>query len=156
MKVLTIGGKEYTFEFTIEAALYNDCTEKITSLLYKMEEAQDNENPADVLKNLCDVPQTTMSMFYAGLIEHHGASGDGSVLNEGDAKKLIRQYFAEHKEDGKGNFYAVMEIMIDTMSDDDFFKLVGLNQMLETEEKTEKSPKVPQDHKKKTTKATDK
>ncbi len=30
MKIVNIGGKDYTFEFTMEASLYNECTEKVT------------------------------------------------------------------------------------------------------------------------------
>ena len=29
MKKITIGKKEYTFEFTIEASLYDDCTKSV-------------------------------------------------------------------------------------------------------------------------------
>lgn len=154
MKTISIDGKEYTLEFTIEAALYNECTEKVVNLMSSMNEAKDNESTKELITSMSDIPQTTLTMFYAGLLEHHGEDGDGTVLNKKDAKRLIKKYFEEHKEDETGNFYGVMEILIDVMDDDDFFNQIGLNQLAG---ETEKHPKTPQDHKRKqTVKATEK
>lgn len=152
---LTIGGKDYHIEFTIEASLYNECTEKVTGLLSSIGEAANKEELKGILSSIADIPQTTLTMFYAGLLEHHGEEGDRTILSKKDAKKLIKQYLEEHKEDNTGNFYGVMEMLIGQMGEDGFFELIGLGQMMSqtTEQKT---PKVPQDHKKKATKATKK
>lgn len=155
MLTLNIGGKDYNIEFTIEASLYNECTEKVTNLMVSIGEAQDKADIKSVLSSMSDIPQTTLTMFYAGLLEHHGGDvGDGTVNSMRDAKLLIRKYFDEHKEDDKGNFYSVMEMLIEQMGKDGFFKQIGLEQMMK---KGSKRPvKVPQDHKKKSVKAGEK
>lgn len=160
MKVLNIGGIDYTFEFSIEASLYSEVTEKVTSLMvgagYSQSEEEDSkEQVKGMLATMSDIPTVAMTMFYAGLIEHHGALGDGRVKSIKDAKALVKTYLAEHTDDDKGNFYAIMQEMMECMADDDFFKLIGLDKMFQTNEK--KVTKIPQDHKKKTTtKATEK
>ena len=97
---------------------------------------------------MSNVPQTTLHMFYAGLLEHHGtgSDGDGTVTSIEDAKVLLKQYISENKT----NFYAVMEMIMGQMAEDGFLDLIGLNDMIQTEEEEpKKTPKVPQDHLKK-------
>lgn len=145
MKLITIGGKEYKFEFSIEASLYNECTEKVAGLFINLEEA---ENTRQVVTSISDVPHTALIMFYAGLLEYHS----DEIKSIDDAKALIKVYFKEDKEQ---NFYSVLNQMVDCMSDDGFFKQIGLTQMIEAmaeeEQEVPKEPKKPQDHKKKTT-----
>lgn len=147
---LNIGGIDYTFEFSIEASLYNECTERIADLFSKITEAQNEENLKMLISGLGNVPKTALEMFYAGLLEHHGEFGDGTILTINDAKNLIREYIHEHKEDGKGNFYNIMNLMIEQMTEDGFFEQIGLTQMIQEEVQT-KEVKKPQDHKKKAT-----
>lgn len=142
MKLITIGGKEYKFEFSIEASLYNDVTEKVTSLMFALDEAGDSDDIHKMLASLADVPRTALTMFYAGLLEHHSHE----IRSIDDAKKLVKEYFAEDKEQ---NFYTLMQDMIECMHDDVFFKQIGLEQMMAVP--TEKEVKTPQNHKKKTT-----
>lgn len=167
MKIFNIGGEEYKVEFTIEASLYGECIEKITNLMFSIGEASEGaeeneslEKIKEMVTTMSDIPQTALTMFYAGLLENHGVdSGDGRIRSKRDAKLLLRQYFNEHKEDGKGNFYDLANDLIEVMADDDFFRQIGLGQMMEAAEETTKTPKQPQDHKKKatrTTKATEK
>lgn len=144
--VLNIGGNDYTFEYSIEASLCNECTEKVTGLMVGLAEAQSEEDIKGVVKSIADVPQTTLTMFYAGLLENHS----DEIKSMDDAKELVKTYLKEHREDGTGNFYALMELLIEQMGNDDFFSLIGLDKMFQTEE-TKKQAKVPQDHKKKTT-----
>lgn len=145
MKLITIGGKEYKFEFSIEASLYNECTEKVAGLFIDLEEA---ENTRQVVTSISDVPHTALIMFYAGLLEYHS----DEIKSIDDAKALIKVYFKEDKEQ---NFYSVLNQMVDCMSDDGFFKQIGLTQMIEAmaeeEQEKPKQTKTPQDHKKKTT-----
>ena len=144
--MIDIGGKEYEIEFTVEASLYNECTEKVAGLMIEISEAQEKENIRSVISSMSDIPQTTLTMFYAGLLEHHGEDGDKSVLSKSDAKKLIKQYFKEHHDEESGNFYGFMEMLIEQMGEDGFFKQVGL---IQGAEQAEKTLKAPQDHKKK-------
>lgn len=144
--VLNIGGNDYTIEYSIEASLCNECTEKVTGLMVGLAEAENEDDIKGVVKSIADVPQTTLTMFYAGLLENHS----DEIKSMDDAKELVKTYLKEHREDGTGNFYALMELLIEQMGNDDFFSLIGLDKMFQTEE-TKKQAKVPQDHKKKTT-----
>jgi hypothetical protein len=145
MKTLTIGNKDYTLEYTIEASLYSECTEKVINLMNTIGNASDTNEIKDQISAMADIPQTALTVFYAGLLEHHGEEGDGTILSKNDAKKLIKVYLKEHKEDGTGNFYNLLTQMMEIMGDDDFFEQIGLGQA------EEKETKKPQDHKKKQT-----
>lgn len=157
MLLVNIGGKDYKLEYTIEASLYKDCVDKMTTYMKNVIVAQADESVDKLLANMSDLPHIALTAFYAGLLEHHS----NEINSEKDAKELIKTYFAEHKEDGKDNFYEIMEMVSGCMGDDGFFRQIGLEQFLktlmeQTEEETKKIPKTPQDHKKKTTKATGK
>lgn len=158
MKIININGIDYKFEFTIEASLYNECTERVVGLMTSIAEGQEKgENIKDIISAMSDIPKTALTLFYAGLLEHHGPESFSShkIDSIRDAKALIKKYFEEHKEDGTGNFYDVLQEMFDVMADDGFFKQIGLEQML-TNQPEKKAPKKPQDHKKKATKVTEK
>lgn len=145
MKVIKIGNKEYKFEFTIEASLYGECTEALTDFLANFGVVG---NVKDILKNISNIPQTALTLFYAGLLEHHGEDGDGTVTTKKDAKRLIKQYLEDKKDTDEADFYAILNLMIEVMEEDGFFKRTGLERVLEAG--TEKLPKKPQDHKKPT------
>jgi len=147
MLELKIGNKDYKIEFSIEASLYKDCTEQVTTLMSEMFNPDGNKSIKDVLDTMTNIPQTTLTMFYAGLLEHHGEDGDGTVLSISDAKKLIKEYIKEHKEEESGNFFGVMKMLIEQMGNDGFFKQIGLEQV--AGDVQTKAPKMPQDHKKK-------
>ena len=147
-KVLEAGGVPYRIEYTIEAALYEECIETVTNFMIGMGEASGEKDIRSLIKNMSNVPRITIIMLYAGLLEHHGmhADGDKTVKCFEDAKKIAAQYIQENKDSESGNFYGLMEILMKQMADDGFFRQIGLEQMMqETEPKTKK----PQDHKKK-------
>lgn len=149
MKELKIGNKVYKVEFTIEASLCNECTEKVTNLMSGFAVTDGIDDKKQFISTIADIPQTTLSMFYAGLLEHHGEEADNTIRSKEDAKKLLKQYLSE----SKSSFYELMGILIEEMDRDGFFDLIGLGQMLE---KTQtKEPKKPQDHKKKNEKVTE-
>lgn len=147
MKRITIDGKEYVFEFSIEASMYSECTENVMELFRTIGEAQSQEDARKLIKGISDISTVAVTMFYAGLMEHHGIEGDRTVLSLSDAKKLVKAYLNEHKEDGKGNTYSIMEEMMEVMADDGFFEVIGLAQMMRGEEK---APKTTQGRKKAT------
>lgn len=159
MLIVNIGGKDYTLEYTIEASLHKDCVDKMTNYMKNVIMAQANGTLENLLSNMSDLPHIALSSFYAGLLEHHS----DEIRSEKDAKNLIKTYFSEHKEDGKDNFYEVMEMISGCMNDDGFFRQIGLEQFLqklmeqtEEEQIEKKEPKKPQDHKKKATKVSEK
>lgn len=144
-KLLKIGGEEYKFEFSIEASLYNNCIEKITTLMLNVDNGQTNNDIKSLLTSVSDIPQTAIECFYAGLLEHHGMDGDKRVPNVRTAKLLIREMFQDDESECH-NWNDVLELCTTQMREDGFFALIGLS----TESK--RQPKVPQDHKRKQTK----
>lgn len=131
-KVLQIGGKDYKLEYSIEASLYADCTASLTGLMAEIQIAGDSKDIKRIVSELSNIPQTTLTIFYAGLMEHHGVhpDGDGSVPDIQTAKHLIAQYLKEHSEDDTGNFFGIMQMCIEQMGEDGFFKLTGLEGMM--------------------------
>ena len=155
MKTINIGGKDYTLKYSIQASMHSECTEKVTVLMARLGETQSRQDIFEFFKGFSDVPATAMHMLYAGLIENHGVRGDRTVMEFGAVYDLVEQYFEEHKEDGKGNFYELLMFLLSAMGEDGFFEKIGLESVMDAMTLTaKKAPKVPQDHKKKTTKKT--
>lgn len=148
-KVLTIGGEDYKVEFTIEASLYKECITAVTDFMMNSAESVNEQDQKRMIREMSGIPEMTITMFYAGLLEYHGPEGDGKVTKMSDAKKLIKQWMRENPDDENANLYGMMSILLDQMREDGFFKQCGLTQMMA---ETEKEIKKPQDHKKKITK----
>lgn len=147
MKRITIGGKEYTFEFTIEATLYDECTIKAMETFVNSGVAQADASDNNIkgammtmIETMAGVPQRALTFFYAGLLEHHGSNGDKSVLSKDAAKKLVVQYMNENE--GK-SWYDIQSEMIEIMVEDSFFDKIGLNTAMERMNlnQTEKKPR---------------
>lgn len=148
MLELTIGNKNCLIEYTMEAALYKECGEKITMLMARLGDT--SEMPVEeIIGGMSDLPNTCLICFYAGLLEHHGEYGDGTVTSIKDAKILIKQYFEDHADDDAGNFFDLLLVLVKQMEADGFFRQIGLEQMFADQPKPKK---VPQDRKKKATK----
>ena len=163
-KILPIGGKEYKLEYTVEASLYDDCIEKLITFLGNTvgsaaelnipENATQEESEAvrqrfvkQSIAGISNLPATALSVFYAGLLEHHGASGDNTVRSKNDAKNLVKQYFNDHIEDGTDTLYDIILICLEQMGEDGFFKRTGLEKLV-TQSPKKRPVKTPQDHKK--------
>lgn len=147
-KIININKKDYKLVYSLEASLYPESTEKLLELISSTDAENENDKIKNIIKGMSNVPQATLHMFYAGLLEYHGntENGDGTVTSLSNAKTLLKQYISENKT----NFYAVMEMIMGQMSEDGFLDLIGLNDMIQTEEEEpKKTPKVPQDHLKK-------
>lgn len=147
-KIININKKEYKLEYSLEASLYPESTEKLLELMSSTDTENESDKIKNIIKGMSNIPHTTLHMFYAGLIEYHGTGleGDGTVTSIDDAKVLLKQYINENKT----NFYAVMEMIVEQMTEDGFLDLIGLNEMLQTEEEEpKKTPKAPKDHLKK-------
>lgn len=131
-KLLTIGGKEYKLEYTIEASLYNDCVSDMVSLLAEIQDAASKEDFRKTIREMSSVPQVAWTIFYAGLMEAHGnhSNGDKTVPDKETAKQLLVQYIREHKGQEEGNFYGVMNMCVEQMGEDGFFELTGMDSMI--------------------------
>ena len=148
-RIITIGGKDYKFEYSIEASLYNDCIEKITELMINIDSRQAEQDVKSMVASVSDIPSTAISCFYAGLLEHHGMEGDRSVPDKQTAKRLVKSMFAD-EEGSIHNWYDVLELCTEQMREDGCFELIGL-----TGASQKRQPKVPQDHKRKQRKITE-
>lgn len=140
---LRIGGKIYNIEYTIEASLCAECTEAVTNLMTDIAQAEGEQNIKKLIASMANIPQITLTMFYAGLLEKHGIDGDNTVKTKDDAKRLIKSYFEENSEE---NFHSLMSKLMEQMGNDGFFKQIGLAQAVEASQT--KEVKKPQDHKK--------
>ena len=129
MKRITIDNKEYIFEFTIEASLYDDCTKSVMDLFVKGGMVSGAATDADLdgareylLETIATLPQKAITLLYAGLLEHHGSE----IRSKEDAKELLATYLDESKK----SFRDVLGDMMGIMGDDNFFDLTGLNQIM--------------------------
>ena len=146
-KVLTIGGKDYKLEYTVEAALYKDGIDRLMNFLSgafgiqgekELTKGMSDENKTKVRielfsnfkSEILDLPGTALTIFYAELMEYHGADGDGSVVSKDAAKKLVKQLFAEQPEDGISDFATLLSVCFDQMTEDGFFKRTGLEKIM--------------------------
>ena len=137
MKRITIGGKEYTFKFSVAASLYDDCIKSILDGFVtggKLEASAKNEDIDttinEVLSTFANIPQKASTMFYAGLLENH----EDEIKSIKDARELIRKYIEENKdENGKltKSFYDILSEMMEIMYEDNFFELIGLDKMID-------------------------
>lgn len=137
MKRITIGGKEYTFTFSVRASLYDDCIKSILDGFVtggKLEASAKNEDIDttinEVLSTFANIPQKAITMFYAGLLENH----EDEIKSIKDARELIREYIEENKdENGKWtkSFYDILSEMMGIMYEDNFFELIGLDKMVD-------------------------
>ena len=156
MKRITIDGKEYTIEYSIEATLYDECTEKIMDLMLnagiaQAEVTQENIEAKERImvmanafkNNVKDIPQRTLTLFYAGLLEHH----NGEIKSKDDAKILLVKYI---KENDGISLYDILNDLIAEMGKDHFFEMIGVDKVTdELNNATKKEAKKPQDHKRK-------
>ena len=156
-KVLPIDGKDWKIEYSIEASLYGECTEKLIEFMQTIaggaDELPENATSEQItaarknfikekISGICDITNTALTMFYAGLLEHHGPEGDRSVMSKKDAKQLVRKYFAEHVDDGTGNFYDLLQLLMEQMGEDGFFKMTGVEKIFDEMAKAMKETKV--------------
>ena len=162
MKVLTIGDKEYTLEYSFAAAECKDCVEKVFKMISGSyigrhgawgNEQESKSNMAEALADgtasmYAELPDTVITAFYAGLKENN------AVMNKTAAKDLLKQYFKENSE--IGSFWDMFDLIKKCMEEDGFFKLTGMDKMLEeinqaAKDAAEKASETNQSESKKTT-----
>lgn len=139
MKTIKIGDKEYTLEFTFEAA---ECKGLVQSMFNVLSGAyilrnvggavggtlsKEEENTTTFRcmidgssEMIADIPHICRIGFYAGLLENNEVSED-------EAKELMKQYMKENKI----SFHGMYELLKQCMEDDGFFDLSGLTEMIQ-------------------------
>lgn len=131
-KTITIGGKDYKLEYSIEASLYGDCVASVVSMLAGIGKAAEKDDIVKQIHEISNVPQVAWTIFYAGLLETHGThpEGDGTVPNKDVAKSLMAQYMKEHQGEEGENFYDILTMCVNQMGEDGFFKLTGMDAVI--------------------------
>lgn len=138
MKSVTINGKEYKIEFSIEASLYEDCSGCImdyfinAGLIDGAAQTGDTDRAVDSFKKaLTSIPQRALTLFYAGLMENQ------PEITKERAKFLLKEYI---KESGK-SFSDVLNEMLKCVEEDSFFEMIGLDKMFQNQESNTKKKK---------------
>lgn len=163
---IKVNGKDYKLEYAFEAALDKKCVDMCWnhfSGAYMMKgqslEGIENETTSKIItidkmiEGMSDTPRIALYLFYAGLLENHS----DEIKSEEDAKKLFKEFRKESKEDERATFSGMLNAIREQMEEDGFFKDIGLQEFMDSMknlEETEKAPKTPQDHKKKTSRST--
>lgn len=149
MKEITVNGNDYKLEFSFEAAEKKDFVAlmfRLASGAALLDGAEDMENPTakDMINGtvnmVADIPHICRIGFFTGLLENN-------PLPEAEAKALMKSYMKEN-EIGYAELYDEIR---KCMEDDGFFKLSGINKMLEQMQENQNQAKIPKDHKKKST-----
>lgn len=157
MKTITVDNKDYILKYAFEAAEHKETVQKMFNVvsgayLVKYGKVADGNIETSSASAMIDgaaemvseIPHICITAFYAGLLEEN-------PLSKEDAKAVMRAYMTENKV----SYRKLFEEIKQCMEDDGFFDLSGLTEMLaemnaSVEEKTERTPKQPQDHKKST------
>ena len=154
MKVIKIENKEYTLEYTFEAAEHKQLVQSMFNIMsgayiVKNGEIEDDNSAMKAMyegagEMVADVPHIAKIAFYAGLLENNPVS-------EEESNALMKKYMVENKMSYRGVFEEIKACM----EDDGFFDLSGLNEIIQemnqSAEEVTKPVKTPQDHKKKQT-----
>ena len=125
MQTLKVGKKNYKLEYGFEAAYNEECVEKTIELLDMM-----NISDVESAKKVARLPKIIVDLIHAGLIENHPDEAD-------NAKEIVKRYLTENKNE---NFMSLVKTISDTMEEDGFLHLIGLQDALETED-TPEDPK---------------
>lgn len=128
MKTVKIGNKEYTLEFTFEAAECKNVVQSMFNIVsgaYIIRNGLKKEKMVTAMfdgtaEMVADIPEIARNAFYAGLLEHHSVSED-------EAKQLMKQYMKENKL----SFAQLYEEMKGVMEDDGFFDLSGITDTIQ-------------------------
>ena len=132
---LTIGGKKYTFVYTVAATLDDDLLETVTGMVKNL-----NEEDGGGMSMAGKLPVMTKILFYGGLLQLHGEFGDGSVKNRKDAERLLFQYMTENDGKKDATLVEIFKALYEQMGEDNFLSRIGIT----SEESEEKPPKKNQ------------
>lgn len=132
---LTIGGKKYTFIYSVAATLDDDLLETVTNMVKVTQE----ENGDPSLAIMGKLPVLTRTLFYGGLLQLHGEFGDGSVKSRKDADRLLFQYMTENEGKKEASLINIFNALYNQMGDDNFLSRIG---MINEEKKPDKAKKA--------------
>lgn len=135
MKKFTVDGTEYKLEFSFEAAMDNNCVQKMFEMLtgayiYKSipgsPTAEITENMGIIAtvegfsRMFADTPMVCRIAFRAGLRENH------PDLSDSEATELMKRYM----KNKKFGFNDLFNDLVECMEKDGFFKLTNLDEAI--------------------------
>ena len=146
MKNITVNGKEYTLEFSFEAAERKEVVQDMFNILsgtYIIKSPGKSKSMATsmfdgVSEMVADIPRITRDAFFAGLLENH-------KLSAAEAKEIMKSYMKENKL----TYNDLFEEIKVCMEDDGFFDLSGITKMIQTMNQTIQKVKPEKGSKKK-------
>ena len=138
-KILTINEQDYTFEFAGEAIFCAECVTELTGFLANVSQAENERDIRKLLGGFSRIPKLSLTLFYTGLIEHHGTGrrGDKRVPDMETAKELLLDYINQHKDDEYGSMVGVINMCIQQMEEEGYLKAIGINKVFGGQEQEE-------------------
>lgn len=138
MNILTIGGKEYEFKYTIKASLYKELVSTMFKVLtggYVANGFGINGSVTDKVSTMfsalgeftAEIPGIVVIMWHGGLLQKHPMSTDESFA-------LLEQYMDEIETD----FNSLFEKLKGFMESDGFFDRSGITKMITALDQTNK------------------
>lgn len=127
MKALQIGDEIKKIEYSFEASLDKEFTRLLTDLLFDVVKTK---NVAELTDSIVTTPDTVLTMFHAGLLEHHGENGDKTASTREDAKKLLKAYLTDKTGEEQHTYYSMMSILLGQVAEDKFLDLLGVPMMI--------------------------
>lgn len=136
-KIITIGGKDYKLEYSIQASLCEDFVENLTKYIMEFSGlVAKYDNKGQVIKtkddalnistnaikdmmvaNTTQLPKLVMTGFYAGLTEHQ------PNISKQEALDLYKAYLTEWRKTPTD----VLSEIINKVNEDNFFAMIGLD-----------------------------
>lgn len=135
MREIKIKGKIYTIKFTHKAAKCQNCVQRVFELLtgtMAMGNLPTDREPtlADMINSVgtqvAMIPSLCDTMMYAGL------KAENPVATEEEAGDLLIEYM---EETGK-NYAEIFESFKECMTEDGFFKIAGIEDMIQSMNKS--------------------
>ena len=137
---LTIGDRDYTLRFSVEASLCEECVSKVTDFMVLSYQASDSDDlRKSVSESISNVSTTALAALYGGLLENHS----DEIKSMTDARNLAKTYLLENQDNEKGNWFSLLNTLIEAMDEDGFFKLIGLEELMERASQTEDEQPKP-------------
>lgn len=122
---LNIGGKKYTFCYTVAATLCDDLLENVVAIAG----AAGGKNERDASLTIAGkLPSLTKSLFYGGLLQMHGDHGDRTVTSKETSDDLLYQYLEENNGKREGTLSYVFNALYGQMGEDNFLSRIGMTE----------------------------
>lgn len=145
MRALQIGDEIKKIEFGFEATEQKEFNKILLDLLFDFVDAKagDTQEPevkktrAEIRKeniekittSITITPDTVLTMFHAGLLEHHGEYGDKTVTTREDARKYLKMYLTDKEAGEKRTYYSAMNFLMGQVIEDEYLDLIGITEM---------------------------